>query len=151
MFVYPKGSVKILEAVDLVIHQGDSVGFVGLNGAGKSTLSKLTLGETVSGGLQPTHGKIERSSRARIAHFSQHCVEGLEYRAQICLGLTALRDIIDASDGALTEKEARSMLGAVGLSSSVVSNVHVGSLSGGQKVRLALLRLLCPIHLIFWY
>lgn len=143
-FAYPKSRAKTLIDVSLLIHQQDRAGIVGLNGAGKSTLLKLILGDSTPGGLKPTGGKIEQSPRARVGYFSQHCVEELERKLQGDPELTALRGIMSVADGALTEQQARVALGNVGLSGQVVSNVPVGALSGGQKIRVALVRLLVP-------
>lgn len=145
-FAYPETIQKkqppIIHEVDLVIHLGERVGLAGLNGAGKSTLVGLAIG-TNSGpedsyaiglGLQPTKGTVTRHSRARIGCFSQHAVEELEIKGVQDRGITALSELITTAAGALTEPEARALLGSLGLPGRIASEIPIAALSGGQKV-----------------
>ena len=157
-FAYPGSKTYSLYEVDLVIHPGERVGLAGLNGSGKSTLVKLAVGQPQAGAspsagsLNPSKGKVDRHSRARIGCFSQHSVEALEAKGASNPELTALRELDEsakASGVSASEQEARTLLSGVGLVGRIASDVPVAALSGGQKVRLALARLMHnPPHLL---
>ncbi|KAG6833688.1 hypothetical protein H0H87_002884 [Tephrocybe sp. NHM501043] len=143
-FAYPRARTMTLVDVDLVIHPGERVGIAGLNGSGKSTLVGL-----VDGGLTRTKGNVTRHTRARIQCFSQHAVEALEEKGKTDGELTALKELMEVSAGQLSEQEARGLLNGLGLPGKIASDVPVVALSGGQKVRLALAKLIfSPPHLL---
>ncbi|KAG6814535.1 hypothetical protein H0H92_000062 [Tricholoma furcatifolium] len=130
--------------VDLVIHPGERVGIAGLNGSGKSTIVGV-----LDGTLQPKKGSVTRHTRAKIQCFSQHAVEALEERGKADRELTALKELLETSSGELSEQEARGLLSSLGLPGKLASDVPVAALSGGQKVRLALAKLVfSPPHLL---
>ncbi|KAG6918113.1 hypothetical protein DXG01_016300 [Tephrocybe rancida] len=143
-FAYPRARMMTLVDIDLVIHPGERVGIAGLNGSGKSTLVGL-----VDGGLSSMKGSVTRHTRARIQCFSQHAVEALEERGKVDPELTALKELMETSAGQLSEQEARGLLSGLGLPGKTASDVPVAALSGGQKVRLALAKLIfSPPHLL---
>jgi ATP-binding cassette subfamily F protein 3 len=143
----------ILSGINLTIHAGERYGLAGLNGSGKSTLVHLIDGQTT-----PTRGAITRHPRVRIARFSQHVVEDLDRHAALSHAsssssttspLTALQHLIDSSSNSLDEPSARAVLGSLGLSGAAASEVPLARLSGGQKVRVALAKLVwTPPHLL---
>ncbi|KAG5635865.1 hypothetical protein H0H81_009848 [Sphagnurus paluster] len=139
-FGYPHAKAPTLVDVDLVIHPGERIGIAGLNGSGKSTLVGLVVGAD-HGGLRPTKGTVTRHTRARVECFSQHAVEALEERGRAEPELTALREMMQVVAGAMSEQEVRGLLGGLGLPGKIASDVPVAALSGGQKVRLALAKL----------
>ncbi|KAF2194061.1 ABC transporter ATP-binding protein uup-1 [Zopfia rhizophila CBS 207.26] len=146
-FSYPgRRSVPILIDIDLTIHPGARVGLAGLNGSGKTTLVSLIMGsgEDAVGGLNATKGTIIRHSRAKFGRFSQQSVEELTVVANRKPNLTALSHLMECKGSDMTEKEARQILGSVGLQGHTASDVPLALLSGGQKVRLALAKLLWP-------
>ncbi|KAJ4376358.1 hypothetical protein N0V83_001641 [Neocucurbitaria cava] len=144
-FVYPgRKKVPILTDIDLTIHSGARIGLAGLNGSGKTTLVSLIIGNGGEGGLTPTSGTITRHARAKIGRFSQQSVEEITTIASSNLQLTALRHIMDLSGCEMQEKDARGILANLGLHGQTVSAVPLVLLSGGQKVRVALAKLLCP-------
>ncbi|KAF2398889.1 ABC transporter ATP-binding protein uup-1 [Trichodelitschia bisporula] len=149
-FSYPgRKSPEILKDVNLTIHPGERVGICGLNGSGKTTLISLIIGSGEEGGYTPKKGTITRHSRARFARFSQPSVEELEAFGVANKTATALGHLLDISEGQLDEKEARQILGSLGLQGRVVSDVPISALSGGQKVRLALAKVVwSPPHLL---
>lgn len=141
-FCYPGAKLPTLKEVDLVIHPGERVGISGLNGSGKSTLVSLVVGNNGgTAGLGPTTGTVTRHARAKIQCFSQHAVETLERKGASNGKLTALQEMLDITEGAMTQQEVRGLLGGLGLHGREASDIPIAALSGGQKVRLALAKL----------
>ena len=146
-FSYPgRRKVPILTDIDLTIHPGARVGLAGLNGSGKTTLVSLVMGsgDDATGGLTPTKGTITRHSRAKFGRFSQQSVEELTAMAGQNPRLTAMSHLMEVGGDEMTEKDARQILGSLGLQGQTVSDVPLALLSGGQKVRVALAKLLWP-------
>jgi ATP-binding cassette subfamily F protein 3 len=144
-FAYPgRKQTPILTDIDLTIHPGARVGLAGLNGSGKTTLVSLITGAGDNQGLLPSSGTISRHARVRIGRFSQQSVEDISAIASSQPQLTALRHIMEAAGSDMQEKDARGLLGGLGLHGQTVSDVPLVLLSGGQKVRVALAKLLWP-------
>jgi ATP-binding cassette subfamily F protein 3 len=133
-FAYPgRKQTPILTDIDLTIHPGARVGLAGLiTGAGDNQ------------GLLPSSGTISCHARVRIGRFSQQSVEDISAIASSQPQLTALRHIMEAAGSDMQEKDARGLLGGLGLHGQTVSDVPLVLLSGGQKVRVALAKLLWP-------
>ncbi|KAL2035141.1 hypothetical protein VTO58DRAFT_101058 [Aureobasidium pullulans] len=141
----------ILHDINLNIHLGDRVGIVGLNGSGKSTLVSLMTAspQKSPGGPVPKKGKVERHTRARIGLYSQQAVEELQDMAVTRPRLTALTHLMEFTGESVSEQEARGLLSSLGLVGKITSEVPISLLSGGQKVRLALAKVLWnPPHLL---
>lgn len=144
-FAYPgRKRLPILTDIDLTIHPEARIGLAGLNGSGKTTLVSLIMGSEDAEGLTATSGTITRHARARIGRFSQQSVEEISAIASSNPHLTALRHIMDIAGPEMLEKDARGLLGGLGLHGQTVSDVPLILLSGGQKVRVALAKLLWP-------
>ncbi|KAH7069620.1 P-loop containing nucleoside triphosphate hydrolase protein [Paraphoma chrysanthemicola] len=144
-FAYPgRKKAPTLIDIDLTIHPGSRIGLAGLNGSGKTTLVSLIIGSADAGGLMPTSGTITRHARARIGRFSQQSVEEISAIASSNPQLTALKHIMEGGGAEMQEKDARGLLGGLGLHGQTVSDVPLNLLSGGQKVRVALAKLLWP-------
>ncbi|KAL6710111.1 hypothetical protein ACN47E_009902 [Coniothyrium glycines] len=144
-FAYPgRRQVPILTDINLTIHPGARIGLAGLNGSGKTTLVSLVMGSSDDDGLTPTAGTITRHARARIGRFSQQSVENITAMAALNPQVTALKHVMGSMGAELVEKDARSLLGSLGLHGPTVSDVPLRLLSGGQKVRVALAELLWP-------
>ncbi|KAF2870355.1 ABC transporter ATP-binding protein uup-1 [Massariosphaeria phaeospora] len=144
-FAYPGHSkVPILTDIDLTIHPGARVGLVGLNGSGKTTLVSLIMGSggDAVGGLVPTKGTITRHARAKFGRFSQQSIEELTAIASSRPRLTALSHLMEVAGHEMAEKEARQVLASLGLQGSPAADVPLALLSGGQKVRVALAKVL---------
>lgn len=120
------GGPPILRKLNLRIDQDDRIALLGRNGEGKSTLSKLLAGK-----LQPSEGKLSRSSKLRIGYFAQHQVDELH------LDETPLQHIMRLRPAEAPPK-LRARLAGFGLMAEQAETV-VGRLSGGQKARLSLL------------
>jgi ATP-binding cassette subfamily F protein 3 len=130
-----KGAVKrydaltVYDGVDLVIERGQKIALVGPNGAGKSTMMKLLAGiEPLSGGERAVGGAVE------IGYFAQNLAESLHYDQ------TVYQELSDSADG-MTTGEIRGLLGAMLFSGDDV-NKRAGVLSGGERARLALAKVL---------
>lgn len=149
-FTYPKSGVYTLKDVDLIISPGDRVGLAGLNGSGKSTLIKLLISSftgaaAVSGvsaaqnpDLRPTKGSITTHPKARVGYYGQHAVEELEALGTANPEATALSYMASVAGTEYSEQDIRGILASLGLKGTVVSDVPLASLSGGQRVRVAL-------------
>ena len=121
------GDHKIFEHLSLLIRKGDGVAIVGPNGAGKTTLLRLLLGE-----LQSPTGNIKIGSRVKIGYYSQQH-EGL------CPSNTVFDEIL--SSFGLNDEQTRHCLGAFLFKGDDIYKL-IGDLSGGEKSRLALLKLM---------
>ena len=127
------GTKVVYRGLDLEIERGDRVVLVGPNGAGKTTLMKLLAGINA-----PTRGEVVLGSNVFSTYFAQHRVEALDLKASV---LSSVREVHPgASEGAL-----RHMLGAFLFSGDTVEK-SVGSLSGGEKTRLCLAKILTVAH-----
>jgi ATP-binding cassette subfamily F protein 3 len=130
------GTRTLFAGLDAVIERGDRVGLVGPNGAGKTTLVRILLGEE-----QATTGELSFGNNVKRAYFSQHATDALD------TSRTVLEALIDATVG-MTETEARNYLARFLFTSDDVFK-KVGMLSGGEKSKLALARLLLqPVNLL---
>jgi ATP-binding cassette subfamily F protein 3 len=120
---------EVFRNVDFMIERGDRIALVGVNGAGKSTLIKLLAGtENV------TQGEYRLGHNVEADYFAQDQYKELDPDARI------LDDLGDASPGS-GETELRSLLGCF-LFSDEDAFKKIGVLSGGERGRYALLRLL---------
>ena len=132
---YKNAASPVLTNVDLVIHRGDRIGIIGLNGSGKSTIIRV-MTET----LRFTSGNLTKHSQLKLGYYSQHAVEELQAKGLEDPSLTAVSVLLAEGEGKLTEPEARSYLGSLGLHGRTASDLSLSKLSGGQLVRLALAR-----------
>lgn len=114
---------------NVTFYRGDHVALVGPNGAGKSTLMKLALGFE-----KPDTGKIELGQNVTSAYYAQHQLETLNESN------TVMREMDEAAPG-WTSSEERRLLGAFLFHGDDVEK-RVGVLSGGERARLALAKML---------
>jgi ATP-binding cassette subfamily F protein 3 len=127
------GTHIVYSHLDLELERGDHVVLVGPNGAGKTTLMKL-----LTGILKPTRGEVALGTNVNSTYFAQHRVEALNEKHRV---VDSMRDVHSgASEGML-----RHMLGSFLFSGEAVDK-PISALSGGEKTRLCLARILTVAH-----
>ncbi len=127
------GTRVVYSGLDLEIERGDKIVLVGPNGAGKTTLMKL-----LAGILEPTKGERGMGTNVSPTYFAQHRVEALDAKATVLGSIRAVHP--SSSEGAL-----RHLLGSFLFSGDAVDK-PVSALSGGEKTRLCLARILTVSH-----
>ena len=120
------GENVLLKDINLVLRKGEKTALLGPNGAGKTTLLKTILGE-----LSPVTGKAKIGNRVKIGYFSQS-YERLDPSQ------TLLDNFL--TEYGYTTEHTRSLLGGMLFHGDDVFK-EIGTLSGGQKARLVLLKL----------
>ena len=123
------GEHVVHAALDFSIRRKERWCVMGINGAGKSTLLKLIAGEATA-----DHGTVKIGPSVKMGYFAQHAMEVLDP------DLTVLGQVEEAFPRA-SQGSLRSLLGAFGFSGDDVDK-YCRVLSGGEKVRLVLAKLL---------
>ena len=119
----------VYDGINLTLYRGDHIALVGPNGAGKSTLMKMIAG------IEPlSTGTRELGVNVGVAYYAQHQLEGLNESN------TVLQEI-DSVAPTWTVPQQRSLLGAFLFSGDDIDK-RVGVLSGGERARLALAKML---------
>ncbi len=132
----PKKERRVFSNVSLTIERGDKVAFVGRNGEGKSTLVKCIMNEI------DHDGTITLGHNVQIGYFAQNQASLLDEN------LTVFQTIDDVAKGDVRNK-IRDLLGAFMFGGPEESMKKVKVLSGGERTRLALLKLLLePVNLL---
>ncbi|MEX0268582.1 ABC-F family ATP-binding cassette domain-containing protein [Leptolyngbyaceae cyanobacterium UHCC 1019] len=131
------GDKILFLGADLLIERGDRIAILGPNGAGKSTLLHLLMGME-----KPTDGTIEFGQHSVIpGYFEQNQAEALDLHKTV---IETIHD--DVPDW--TNEEVRTLLGSFLFTGSTVFK-KVEALSGGEKARLALAKMLLqPVNLL---
>ena len=129
------GVHKVLGDVNLAIRRGEKVAFVGNNGEGKTTLVKCIMGEI------PFDGKLKVGHNVQIGYFAQN-------QAQLLDGALTVFDTIDFVARGDIRTRIRDLLGAF-MFGGEESDKFVRVLSGGERTRLAMLKLLLqPVNML---
>ena len=123
------GEKTVYDGADFTLYRGDKVALVGPNGAGKSTLLKM-----VAGVEQPDGGAIEYGTNVELTYYAQHQLEELN------AGNTVFEELDHAAPG-WSISQVRTLLGAFLFAGDDVEK-RVSVLSGGEKSRLALAKML---------
>ena len=130
------GDHLIFEHATFTINRGDKVAFVGKNGEGKSTLVKCIMGE-----ITDFTGKLQLGHNVKIGYFAQN-------QAQLLDENMTVFDTIDYVAQGDIRLKIRDILGAF-MFGGEASDKKVKVLSGGEKTRLAMIRLLLePVNLL---
>ncbi|MGD1058467.1 MAG: ATP-binding cassette domain-containing protein [Solirubrobacteraceae bacterium] len=127
------GARDLLRDVTWPLGPGDRVAIVGVNGSGKTSLIKLLAGE-----IEPTAGKVRRGATVRLAHLSQNTVE-IPGHLRVLESLEEVRSNAILGDG--QEITAAMLCERFGFRGDKARTL-VDDLSGGERRRLALMRLL---------
>ena len=129
------GDNVLFRSANFDIENGDKIGIIGPNGCGKTTLLKLFTGE-----IKPTSGSLTKSKVLKPGYFDQGH-----------LSLNPDNDPIlelQSIDSALHENDAKALLGRFLFKGNMMSQ-QVSKLSGGEKARLSILKLvLSPLNLL---
>jgi len=129
------GDHQVFDHATFTISRGEKVAFVGKNGEGKSTLVKCIMGEI------PFTGHLKIGHNVKIGYFAQN-------QAQLLDETVSVFDTIDRVATGDIRLKIRDILGAF-MFGGEASDKKVGVLSGGEKTRLAMIRLLLqPVNLL---
>lgn len=118
----------LFKDLNLDIYRGEKVALIGPNGAGKSTLFKIIMNE-----IQPMEGDVKFGTNVNTAYFHQE-------QKTLNLDNSVIDEIWDANPH-LTQTEVRNMLGAFLFENEDVFK-KISSLSGGERARVAILKLI---------
>lgn len=123
------GEKHVYTNFDFDIWRGDKIALVGPNGSGKSTLLKM-----LAKVLEPDSGEIAYGTHVQFSYFAQHQLEELDLQNSV------FQELDNAAPG-WTQSQVRNLLGAFLFSGDDVDK-KVSVLSGGEKCRLALAKML---------
>lgn len=131
------GEKLLFLGTELLIERGDKIAIVGPNGAGKSTLLRL-----ITGGEIPSEGEVKLGDHNVVmGYFEQNQAEALDLAKDV---MQTIHDEVPD----WTNEEVRTILGRFLFSGSTVRK-NVSALSGGEKARLALAKMLLqPVNLL---
>jgi ATP-binding cassette subfamily F protein 3 len=123
------GQKQVFSGINFTIYRGDKIALLGINGAGKSTLVRI-----LAQNEKPSRGSLQLGYQVKLAFFSQESQQNLTYERTIW-------EEVHGLDGPSTDLEKRNLLGAFLFSGD---DIHkpVAVLSGGEKSRLALIKIL---------
>jgi len=129
------GSNHVLHGVEFAVERGEKVAFLGRNGEGKSTLARIIAG------IESYDGERELGHNVAVGYFAQHQAESLNPKQTVL-------ETLDAVASGDIRTRLRTLLGAFLFNGDDVFK-PVGVLSGGEKSRLALAKLLLePVNLL---
>ncbi len=121
--------LDVFSGISFAVERGEHIAVVGPNGSGKSTLARIIAGIT-----EPDSGTMELGYNVTVSYFGQH--QAMELPQEVTV-LEAMRQM----PGGESVQRVRDLLGAFLFHGDMV-NARVASLSGGEKSRLALARML---------
>ena len=126
----------VLSGLDLDVFRGEKIALVGINGAGKTTFTRLICGE-----LTPQKGRIGLGERVTTGYYAQHQVDALD------LSRSVMQEV-EAAAAPGHRARLRDILGVFQFSGDSVDK-RVGVLSGGEKARVSLAKiLLSPVNFL---
>ena len=129
------GQLKVLNDIDIKLEQGEKIAFVGRNGEGKTTLARIILKELEH------DGELQLGHNVKIGYFAQNQAQLLKEE------LTVFETIDEIAVGEIRTK-IRDILGAF-LFSGEDADKKVKVLSGGEKTRLAMIKLMLePVNFL---
>jgi len=128
-----RGDRRLLSHATWRIGPGDRVGIVGVNGAGKTSVLSL-----LSGDLAPVAGRVKHGRTIALQHLTQQ-LDDLDPAGRVLPTVESIRRVAQTSDG--SELTATSLLERFGFTGDRLT-ARIGDLSGGERRRFQLLRLL---------
>jgi ATP-binding cassette subfamily F protein 3 len=123
------GGREVFAGVGFTVQRGEKVALLGVNGAGKTTLARILAGDET-----PSRGTVEWGYQVQAAFFSQESQQNVDYGRSVWQETRGV-------DSQATDLELRNLLGAFLFSGDDVAK-PVAVLSGGEKSRLALAKIL---------
>ena len=123
------GNHVVFPGIDLTVRRGEKIGIIGVNGAGKTTLLRMLAGE-----LPYDSGSIKIGSGVNVGYYAQHHADTLDLTATVY-------EVVLRASPETPPARIRSILGAFMFSGDDIDK-PVKVLSGGEKARVALARLL---------
>jgi ABC transport system ATP-binding/permease protein len=133
------GAQAIVRNLSTTIQRGDKVGIIGPNGSGKTTLLRILMGE-----LSPQHGEVKHGANVEMAYFDQ-------LRSQLDETKSVLDNVGEGRDTITINGKPRNLIGYLEdfLFTRERLNAPISALSGGERNRLLLARLLArPANLL---
>ncbi len=124
------GDLNVLDGNDLIVYRGEKIALVGVNGAGKTTLMRILAGRDTK-----HDGSVELGANVDMSYFAQYDQEGLHPSNDV------LGEFQSSAPLAVSNR-ARTILGAFLFSGEDVEK-KISVLSGGEKTRLRLAKMLC--------
>jgi ATP-binding cassette subfamily F protein 3 len=123
------GSHVVFPGIDLTVRRGEKIGIIGVNGAGKTTLLRMIASELPHDG-----GTIKIGNGVEVGYYAQHHADTLDLTATVY-------EVVQRKSPDTPPARVRSILGAFMFSGDDVDK-PVKVLSGGEKARVALARML---------
>jgi ATP-binding cassette subfamily F protein 3 len=123
------GPVRVFENAEGIVRRGDKVAIIGPNGAGKTTLLRILAGE-----IAPAAGSFKLGHNVKVGYYAQHVTEKLDLRNSIF-------DEVWQNSAYDDLTQVRNVLGTFLFSDDDVDK-KISVLSGGEKARVALARLM---------
>jgi ATP-binding cassette subfamily F protein 3 len=123
------GDHVVFPGIDLTVRRGEKIGIIGVNGAGKTTLLRMIAGE-----IPHDAGAIRLGTGVEVGYYAQHHAETLDLSATVL-------EVVQRASPDTPPSRVRSICGAFMFSGDDIDK-PVKVLSGGEKARVALARLL---------
>jgi ATP-binding cassette subfamily F protein uup len=129
-----RGDRQLLSHATWRLGPGDRVGIVGVNGAGKTSVLHL-----LAGTLAPSAGRVKHGRTVVLQHLTQQIDDDLDPEARVLPTVESIKRVTRTADG--SDVTATSMLERFGFTGDRLT-ARLGDLSGGERRRFQLLRLL---------
>lgn len=126
------GTRVLIDDFNYIVLRNQRLGIIGSNGCGKSTLMKI-----ITGSVEPDRGKVETGDTVRIGYFSQESTE-MEEKQRVIDYIKETAEYVPAKEGRITASQMLERF----LFDSAMQYTPIGKLSGGEKRRLQLLKVL---------
>lgn len=123
------GARTVLDGIDLGVRRGEKIGIIGVNGAGKTTLLRMIAGE-----VPLSEGEVALGHNVKTGYYAQHHADTLHRDSTIF-------EEVAREDSSASVTRVRTILGAF-LFSDDDADKKIGVLSGGERARVALAKLL---------